>query len=87
MRWGKELKRLAKLRRLTLPCMLLILSGDIEQCPGPGESILRDICQTRGSKVAHLNTKVYLLRTMVTSSGANVKKTEVIHCYSGIMLG
>ena len=37
---------------------LLICCGDIEQCSGPiYSSALRNICTTRGLKIAHLNAK------------------------------
>ena len=42
----------------SLLCLLLICCGDIEQCPGPiYSSVLRNICTTRGLKIAHLNAQ------------------------------
>jgi len=60
MNTEKAKKKPVGLLRKTLLCLLLISCGDIEQCPGPDmcySSILRNICTTRGLKIAHLNTQ------------------------------
>ena len=42
-----------------LICLLLIICGDIEQCPAPESysADLRNICSFKGLKIVHLNTQ------------------------------